>query len=820
MNRCLGLIVLGVLVCVGPSQADDAERDPIPPGGGRLRNHWATCVVDMKSGHMAGLWDNISGRRLITESHEVYTVTTRDGREVMISEKDDRVHSAISTAPPPNRPRWGNAMVYFARNPKIPGSEIRKSYYFALTGDEQRIVCRSISITAPTKEPTLLSCVSHTKLAPRFRNSALYHYVVPQGVAGDQRPLVPASDIIKPLLRRDHGSDKTGRAASDLFHPGWKIGLSQYLFRVGRHWAYPVGLKRGTYWTRDGWQIASGGYIIPDKAERSRDNRIEMRFHITRGDRLAIHEEYLGLPEVAQPRQATTDRLQLAHVRTPGTPSRFLRPGDRVPTASLLNIGSGERGQFRYGDFLTSDDTSIDQLSAKPPHEVVQTLTGKQVRERLARLRSSKPARMTGVYIYRQHDSDITRAHPDWVLGRTKSGLVRLRQIPEVFDFEARGVLAESRYLGTEVFYVDAALDAGQVDWERRRVSQTSDAITRFKTLFDGLHKDNKLFWINGRTGSVYYDLSYYEVSGAHRVPGRTWRDGADMDLMNKIYQVPGTIHIPLYWWNNGPEENTQDYQNHCLALALSPRDGAWSIEVDGKLPVQPDNGALFEAIDEFRDARFARIGLEPAWWNDLSTNIEGYTLKSPGAWFLNAISHRDEKSDIQASLDISLMKLQPDQPIFCWQHQARRTLKSGQQYPSSAVDDYFTSRRLTILKPRAARLPVMMTDVPPEIVRLCTITQVPAWVLSTDGVDTQLRLPTTLGIHVGGRVDETSRAVMLKINGERRSTIGAWWNSSWGQARVRLGDTVVPSRIIRKGPNVLVSFELPRGSHNVVISR
>ena len=91
--------------------AVEPPRDPIPPGGGRLRNHWATCVIGLNSGHVGGIWDNISGRRLVQESYETYRLTTRDGQTITVSEKDDVVHSAISTAPPPNRPRWGNAMV-------------------------------------------------------------------------------------------------------------------------------------------------------------------------------------------------------------------------------------------------------------------------------------------------------------------------------------------------------------------------------------------------------------------------------------------------------------------------------------------------------------------------------------------------------------------------------------------------------------------------------------------------------------------------------------------------------------------------------------
>ena len=798
----------------------DQLRDPIPRGGGRLRNHWATCVIGLNSGHIGGIWDNISGRRLVQESYETYRLTTRDGKTITVSEKDDLVHSAISTAPPPNRPRWGNAMVYFARNPKIPGSEIRKSYYFALVGEEQRIVCRSISITAPTAETTLFTSVSHTVLAPAFRQGSLYHYVVPQGVSGDQRPVIPASQITRPLIRRDHGSDQQGRAASDIFQPKWKIGLAQYLFRVGRDWAYPVGLRNPTHWTADGWQIASGGFILPEKSEASRDNRLEMRYHIFRDDRLAVHREYLELPEVAKLREDTQQKLRLKHIRSPGTPSRFLRPHDRVPSASLINIGSGEKGQFRYGVFATSDDTRLEQVSPVDSKKIVLRLTGKQLKDRFARQRQKNPALLGGVYIYRQHDSHVLVRHLDWIASRSPNGLVSLRPLAEVFKFETRGIVAEANYLGTGVFYWDAALDAGQVDWERRTVSQTPSAIERWKMLFEALHQHDKLLWTNARTGSVYYDITYYEASGAQKVPGKTWRDAADMDLMNKIYQVPGTIHVPLYWWSNGPDENTQAYQNHCLALALSPRDGAWAREVDGKLPENPRDGVLHEVVDEFRDARFTRIGLKPAWWNDLQTPIEAYTLRLGPTWFLNAISHHEKPTTVKMSIDLARTSIDPDQPIFCWQHQARKALRAGSQYAAGQVDRYFSSIRLAVVQPAKSRLELTLQDLPPRIVRMCTITQVPAWIVGADGVAVQLRLSATLGSSISGRVDVTTRRLQLETTGDHDLELAAWWHAGWGPARVRVDGIEVPHRVDRHSGQQLLVFDVPTGTHRVQVAR
>ncbi|MBQ16784.1 MAG: hypothetical protein CMJ65_06625 [Planctomycetaceae bacterium] len=804
------------MVCLSCPVVPAAPKDPAPRGG--LRNHWAICAIG-KSGQIGGIWDNISGRRLVQESFETYTLRTRDGKIITISEKDDVVHSAISSAPPPNRPRWGNQMAYFARNPKIPGSAIRKSYYFALIGEEQRIVCRSISITAPVEQPTLFSSVTTTILAPAFRKGSLYHYVVPQGVAGDQRPLIPAGQITTPLPRRDHGNDALGRAASDIFNPEWKTGLAQYLFRVGRDWVYPRGLHGQSYWTANGWKIASGGFFLADKASRKRNNRIEMRYHIFGESRLAVHEEYLASPELVKIRKETRPLPRMSQVRSPGTPKRFLRPGDKVPSFSLINIGSGGRGQFRYGQFATSDDARLEQVDPLDPKKIVQTIRGRDLKQRFASQRQENPHALGGMYIYRGHDSPVFAQHSDWILSRSPTGLVSTRPLPEVFDFETRGVIAESDYLGTELFYWDAALDSGQIDWERQHVSQTSSVLARWQKLYEALHQRNKLLWVNARTGSAFYDITYYEGSGAQRVPGKTWRDGADMDLMNKIYQVPGTMHVPLYWWTNGPQQNTQRYQNLCLALALSPRGGAWMKPVDGKFPRAPDDGVLHEVIDEFRDARFTRIGLEPAWWRDLETDVEAYTLRLGPTWFVNVMAHRKQSSTVTASIDVTRTTLDPTQPVFCWQHQSRQALVAGSQYPKDRADRYFTTTTLSLLQPGDKRLILPLVDVPPERTRLCTLSQVPAWITSADGIGTQLRLSQTLGSEIDGKVDLKNRVVTLETTGPRRLEIATWWNPDWGTPRVLEDETVLPYRIDRRSGQTLLVFELPAGTHSLQVA-
>ena len=83
-------LLFSTLVLGSTVLAAEPPRDPIPPGGGRLRNHWATCVIGLNSGHVGGIWDNISGRRLVQESYETYRLTTREGKTITVSDAEIR----------------------------------------------------------------------------------------------------------------------------------------------------------------------------------------------------------------------------------------------------------------------------------------------------------------------------------------------------------------------------------------------------------------------------------------------------------------------------------------------------------------------------------------------------------------------------------------------------------------------------------------------------------------------------------------------------------------------------------------------------------
>ena len=356
------------------------------------------------------------------------------------------------------------------------------------------------------------------------------------------------------------------------------------------------------------------------------------------------------------------------------------------------------------------------------------------------------------------------------------------------------------------------------MDWNTKRVIQIDAEIYQWKRLYEELHKRGKLLWTNMRTGSFYYDVAYYEGSGAQVVPGKTWRDGADMDLMNKIYQVPGTLQIPLYWWVNGAEENNARYQNLCLGLAMTPRGGAWAHQIDGEWPVLPNEAAFGAAVHEYQAARFTRIGLQPAWWNDLDTPVEGYTLKNGNAYFVNVTSHYGEPRDIEVSVDPAKMGFAPGEPIFIWQHQARPALIAGSQYDDDALPRIFSRDRFQVVTNASARLTLNLEEMPVDRIRVNTLTQVPGFIYSADGLRTQTYLPETLGCSIHGRLHGDSHQAAFLVRASRPIQILAYWPENWGEAQVFHVDRITPHQTIDAGGNRFLLLDCTPGITDLTI--
>jgi hypothetical protein len=469
--------------------------------------------------------------------------------------------------------------------------------------------------------------------------------------------------------------------------------------------------------------------------------------------------------------------------------------------------------------YITRDDVIVRQHDLSNPGQLLVEARGQQYRDFFHDWRARYPLNLIGLFVYRGYESEFTRQHPDWFLSGRPPAWQAPRYTPEVIEFITDGLTQEAAYLHLGHVYQDAAIET-QADWDLGHVWPARTQVDYFRILQEKAHQVGCFLWTNMRTGSVFYDVAYYEGSGAQVGPGKAWRDGADMDLMNKIYQIPGTVHVPLQWWLNGPAANYRRYHDLCLLLANRERGGPCAVpQADGTYPGCCDLEPFIATLREILPARFVRIGLEPAWWNDLETELEAYTLRLGDAYLVNAISHSQDPRDFDISVDLRQMGFEPGQRLFLWQHQSRQMLGPNEQYPDEWLDHQYTRRTLTTVVPEGNRLPLPFSQMPPEHVWITTITPTPAFIYSANGIPTQTLLPATLECQITGALDEEARTSTLQVQAARPLQVLAYWPAPWGNARVVAGDQTLPSQPMELGGERFVLMDVAEGQWEVEIS-
>ena len=215
---------------------------------------------------------------------------------------------------------------------------------------------------------------------------------------------------------------------------------------------------------------------------------------------------------------------------------------------------------------------------------------------------------------------------------------------------------------------------------------------------------------------------------------------------------------------------------------------------------------------------RRTRIGLEPAWWDNLETNVEGYTLRHGDTYLVNVINHTEETEDLTVSVDLEKMDFDQKRPVFIWQHQARPVLLAGQQYAEDIIDTLYVHRRLT-KKKYVSRIKIALQDMPPHRIRVCTLTQTPAFVYSVDGIATQNLTSETLDCHITGTLNEASRNSTLSVNASRPIQMLAYWPTSWGRANTSVNGKGMAAEPIQIGGVGFQLIDLPKGESRLILT-
>jgi hypothetical protein len=848
------------LAGLGPTGPLQPPAD-LPAGLTKRGEHWflaspqLVAAVSARTGAIAGLWERPATRRLVTASYDLYHVETRSAER----RSDERLDQVT------REEAKGEELVLDCTNPDLPGVALRKTYRLQAIGREPRGLARELHVTGSPTEPTLLTVTSNTLFDAAFRKDAWYDRLKVIGTAGDPRSVIPAAEITAPLVQRGWFNSSEGRAQFALMHPALRLGLGQYLLKEKGRWTFPQALGQST-WTPFGWQMGSGGTFVTEKPYTA-----ETRYHLFRGDRLTFHQEYWTLPEYAALRREWTPHPAMPRIRSAGAGFMLMnilgwdQPGPRGyveaiagtwsklarPNEILVSM-SGPQDN-RWGTFPAGDDAEF--LEYDPANtRVVSRVKAPDVRRAFALLHQHFPQYRMGLYTFIMDISSHSPAfqqHPEWLLrgrdgqpvaGYYGPGYWLANWRPEFVEHLLRSLLQQVDYLGEDFLYLDFGVGVLLADWGRGQVVGFDVYLDFLKRLQAELARRGKFLWLNASTGGPFYDLGYWEGAAQPQVP---WRATADELLLRKVYTPPGAPSVPIYWLGGDQfaregRRNEQRYANLVLGLGF-PVTGCWLDPYAEHFPA-PGGGcewasvvryqaALGAATVEYYNAEWVDIGLEPAWWRNLETPYEAYTLKLGDAYFLNVISHRQETADAAFTVDPARMGFDAQRRTFLWQHSVRDPNTFPKKVPLAENWDRMFSRvACRSVPPGADQKRVVLSQCRPDLVEVTVLTQVPAVFLAVAGVPTQTRSPAVLDCRIGGRVDEAARRSVLRVEASDSAEVAAWWPEAWGvpsvTARGGAGEPVRPGarpvgalRGASGWGERFVRFELPKGAWFVELS-
>jgi len=762
-------------------------------------------AIDPQTGALSGLWERSTQRRFIVGAFDIYHWERRTD-EGRTDERLDEVR---------NVHREKGRLTFVCINTDLPRVEIRKVYYFTTVKGDERILCRRVELKGGPSEPMLVKLSSNVIFDEAFRERSFYERIFVIGTQGDPRSVIFAREIKEPIIQRAWFISTEGRAQFSIIDPTTETGLGHYLFKVNDRWAFPQGLA-SSYWTPYGWEMGYGGTFVKRGASYS----AEVRFHLFHGDRITFHREYQSLPEYAKIMRDWTPHKDMLRIKacaggqlthadnrsyadaTFGEANSWCRPNEIV-----FNM-SGPR-DTRWGEFPVGDDAEFVDIAQSG--KVRSRFPARKLKENVALIHERYPHCRVGIYLFIwdiYKGSRIYREHPEWVLrdkeGNEVAGVwgathwVQANWCPGYRSYLLKALLRFVDYYDFDFLYLDFSVGQLLPDWERGVVVQIYEYLDWLKRLHVELAKRGKFLWLNSFAGQPYFDMGFHECSGTHgRFIKLPWRYGASIDLMRKLYTRIGTVCIPLYWHGGDMFKlkgtyNEDLYRNRILALGLFPTgcylDPYQKHFPDGKggadwRAVFRYNAAVPFTAREMLATEFVDIGLEPAWWRDFETEFEAYTLRQGNAYFLNVISHYSDVRDGIFTLDAEKMGFEIGKPVFVWQHYIRDPAKFPKRAPALPNwERMFERYACEIFTLRSRRFKITLPKLIPGRVRICTITQVPAFIHSASGQRTQLMLPEFSGCHVSGSIDVAKQRVTLHLELNQPIEVFIHWRREWSE--------------------------------------
>jgi len=416
--------------------------------------------------------------------------------------------------------------------------------------------------------------------------------------------------------------------------------------------------------------------------------------------------------------------------------------------------------------------------------------------------------------------------HPDWVV-RNQDGTPNSSSWGGYYDAEIgrpdfqaylndsiRSVLAG---WNLDFLYIDGGDAAwGWPDWQNNMVAQYRDHYTFFKIFLDAIKARgaDKSFFMNSSDDSLA-EMSFQELGGG------TWGDGvpygqwtwwrclSDALYYAKLGQRDGRWVSHLYPYD------LNKYFSYMLALALKPdsaprTDEDFTTFYNSWLPYVNVAYELKDALLMYLDA-----GVRP-WWRSEETEVDAFALGQGGTAILTAINHAGTASVTQLSASVEGLGLDRSRPVFAWVMQmADPEIRTGSE-PAVVVEDF-----MMLPAPGSQERLSFSVNLPPERVKLVSVSQAPGFVYSAGDYRTQLRLSDSMKVALAGGVYAGRKRILVQAQVDRaQARVMVPVPAGWGKVQVWVdGYWVTPEWVSEAGMRFAV-VSLERGEHQLVVGK
>ncbi len=845
----------------------DKPPADLKPGVNRRGDLWyfmsepAIFAVDGKSGTLVGLWERSQGTRMIVASADHYWAET-----VASTAEADELDDTVSRS----GEKEGRLALACA-NPDLPGARLVKEYWLRPEG----MLARRVTVSGRPAEKTLLRISSRTYFDETFRQGSYYQRLLHPGISVDsvRKATSITAAYPQPGFMGQCPDGCSQFCASNL---DTGVGVGQFLLKVNDLYAYPPRALNMSYWTPWGWEMSwLATFLKPEPFSA------ETEFMVYTGDHFTFHTRYLDLPEW----KALHDEYQICpwvkKTRMVTMPyvgwSSF--PGGNAPlhpdimkNAQIpvvlqrpdeMMLYLQQQPGDNWGEWPAADGEVV-RFRERNTDKFSRVIPAEQVKHGITRFHGlGIPHYKLGFYQFCLDVSPGTPAEQaGWYVvdkrGNPLSGYwdpsvkTYMTDMTEPYiEYTVNNLARVLDYYNTDFLYIDWPYPPCFADWKGEgRVTQPTDAMEFFRRVHRVCQERGKALMINSGAGVPFADAGIFEgVNHPEYADARGYlKDGwrnlmADPVLMMKLYEPPGFASHLWPWvntWSDPLRDNSREMTNYCLLLGMRTSAGTnseWDDQLKAYTPPsgQPEWLANARTLEPYKrgsfelsPSRVVEVGISPCWWRE-ETHIEAYALQMGPAHVLTCLNHYPQDRAVTLTARRDRLALEPGKRTFVWVFNVRpRSSLVRQPDPPPANWDRLCLEITckSALQDQAERISVDLGSVPSQLVRLAAVTQVPGFLVSAHGQDTQFLLPHNLGCTIDGATDEVAKTVRLAVKADKPCEILAWWPPAWGNAQAEITGAAAQARgpvpaeqMVTYGTERFARIALPAGDSTVVLS-